>query len=152
LRYKLGWRRALRTLARAKWPVLAILGVLWFPFDWLSVVWPPFGGSFRMVFHNARDHLIGHTTFFLIVGLLILAYLPALRRRPLWYALGLVLAELLAGSPGRGAGQPPAENTDTLSTRADQRNWSMSVTRAARYPAAASGRASRDRAAGLQLT
>ncbi len=82
-------------LLRYGWPVLVILGVLWFPFDWLSEVWPVFGVPFRMVFHNAHDHFIGHTTFFLIVGLLILAYLPALRRLPQWYALSLLLAALM---------------------------------------------------------
>ena len=80
---------------RYGWPVLVILAVLWFPFDWLSEFWPTFGVPFRLVFHNAHDHFIGHTTFFLIVGMLILAYLPALRRQPLWYACGLVLAALV---------------------------------------------------------
>lgn len=88
-------RRRMFVVARYGWPVLVMLGILWFPFDWLSVVWPPFGVPFRMVFHSAHDHFIGHTTFFLIVGALILAYLPPLRRRPLWYLLGLVLAALI---------------------------------------------------------
>ena len=88
-------RRRLVAVARYGWPALVALGILWFPFDWLSTVWPPFGVPFRMVFHSAHDHFIGHTVFFLIVGLLILAYLPPLRRRPLWYPLGLVLAALV---------------------------------------------------------
>lgn len=88
-------RRRMFVVARYGWPVLVMLGILWFPFDWLSVVWPPFRVPFRMVFHSAHDHFIGHTVFFLIVGVLILAYLPPLRRRPLWYFLGLVLAALI---------------------------------------------------------
>ena len=88
-------RRRLLVVARYSWPVLVALGILWFPFDWLSTVWPPFGVPFRMVFHSAHDHFIGHTVFFLIVGSLILAYLPPLRRQPLWYLLGLVLAALI---------------------------------------------------------
>jgi hypothetical protein len=85
-------RRAL-ALLRVGWPVVALLGILWFPFDWLSEVWPAFGAPFRMVFHNAHDHFVGHTIFFLIVGVLLLAYVPALRR-PYWYFPGLVVAAL----------------------------------------------------------
>jgi hypothetical protein len=84
-------QRALIAL-RYGWPVLLVLGILWFPFDWLSEVWPSFGGPFRMVFHNARDHFIGHAVFFGIVGLLVLAYVPPLRRKLHWYLLGLVAA------------------------------------------------------------
>lgn len=87
-------RQTMLTALRYGWPIAALLGVLWFPFDWLAVVWPPFGVPFRRVFHNAHDHFIGHTIFFFIVGALLLAYLPAARRRPLWYALGMVGAAL----------------------------------------------------------
>jgi len=85
----------LATVLRYGWPVLALLAILWFPFDWLSTVWPAFGVPFRAVFRNAHDHFVGHTVFFLLVGLLILAYLPALRRRPQWYFPGLALAALV---------------------------------------------------------
>lgn len=77
------------------WPVLGLLALLWFPFDWLSVVWPPFGALFRVVFRTAHDHFIGHTVFFFVVGFLVLALLPRLRRRPDWYLLGLALAALV---------------------------------------------------------
>jgi hypothetical protein len=94
-----GTRATARThaiaLLRWLWPVAVLLGILWFPFDWLATVWPAYGAAFRMLFRNEHDHFVGHTVFFLIVGLLVLAYLPALRRRPLWYALGLVLAALV---------------------------------------------------------
>ena len=75
--------------------VVALLAILWFPFDWLSTVWPAFGVPFRDVFHNAHDHFIGHTVFFFLVGFFALALLPALRRRPQWYFPGLVAAALV---------------------------------------------------------
>lgn len=80
-------------LLRLGWPVLLLLGILWFPFDWLSGVWPAFGAPFRMIFRNAHDHFVGHTIFFLIAGLLLLTYAPALRR-PYWYFPALALAAL----------------------------------------------------------
>lgn len=89
------WRRRLLLALRYGWPALALLAFLWFPFDWLSEAWPAFGVPFRAVFRNAHDHFIGHTVFFLIVGLLILGIVPALRRKPQWYFLGLVLAALV---------------------------------------------------------
>ena len=46
-----------------------------------------------MVFRNAHDHFVGHTIFFLIVGLLLLAYIPLLRR-PYWYVPAVVVAAL----------------------------------------------------------
>jgi hypothetical protein len=85
-------RQAL-ALLRVGWPVFLLLGILWFPFDWLSAVWPAFGVPFRMVFRDAHDHFVGHTIFFLIVCLLLLAYVPAVRR-PYWYFPALVVAAL----------------------------------------------------------
>jgi hypothetical protein len=88
-------RKTALALARWLWPVALLLGILWFPFDWLATVWPTYGAAFRVLFRNAHDHFVGHTVFFLLVGLLVLAYLPLLRRKPLWYALGLVGAALV---------------------------------------------------------
>ena len=82
-------------LLRWLWPVAVLLGILWFPFDWLATAWPAYDTAFRKLFRTAHDHFVGHTVFFLIVGLLVLVYLPMLRRRPLQYALGLVLAALV---------------------------------------------------------
>ncbi len=82
-------------LLRYGWPVLALLAILWFPFDWLSTVWPSFGAVFRQVFRSDHDHFVGHTIFFLIVGVLILAYVPQLRHKLHWYLIGLVLAALM---------------------------------------------------------
>ena len=82
---------------RFGWPVLVLvlLAILWFPFDWLSTVWPAFGVPFREVFRNAHDHFIGHTIFFFLVGFLVLAMIPALRRKPQWYFPGLALVALV---------------------------------------------------------
>jgi hypothetical protein len=73
---------------------MLVLGILWFPFDWLSEVVPVFGTPFRMVFRTAHDHFVGHTIFFLIVGLLLLLYVPALRRL-YWYFPALAVAALV---------------------------------------------------------
>jgi hypothetical protein len=86
----------MRAFLRYGW--LLLLVILWFPFDWLSQVWPAFGVPFRAVFYNARNHFIGHTVFFFGIGGLILAMLPTLRRRLHWYVPGLVLAALVQES------------------------------------------------------
>jgi hypothetical protein len=87
--------RALTWAIRGGVPVLALLAILWFPFDWLSTVWPAFGVPFRQVFRNAHDHFLGHTIFFFLVGSLVLLLIPPLRRRPQWYFPGLVAAALV---------------------------------------------------------
>ncbi len=73
------------------WPLALGLAVVLFPFDWLADVWPLFGQAFDVVFVTARDHAIGHTTMFFLLGVLILLSLPLLRLRPLWYGGGIVL-------------------------------------------------------------
>lgn len=81
-------------LLRMGLPIVLLLAFLWFPFDWLATVWPTFGVPFRAVFRNAHDHFLGHTTFFFVIGFLVLALLPTWRRKPHWYFPGLVLAAL----------------------------------------------------------
>jgi hypothetical protein len=88
-------RHRVSSLLKFGWPIALFLGILWFPFDWLAQVWPAFGNPFRQVFHNAHDHFVGHTVFFFVVGSALLAYWPALRRRPVWYFAGLALAALV---------------------------------------------------------
>jgi hypothetical protein len=85
----------MRSFRRHGW--LLLFAVLWFPFDWLSEVWPAFGVPFRAVFHNARNHFIGHTVFFFVVGMLVLTIVPASRRLS-WYVPGLIIAALVQES------------------------------------------------------
>ncbi|HEY7126402.1 MAG TPA: hypothetical protein VH540_20855 [Ktedonobacterales bacterium] len=83
----LGWtRREVRV-----WPLAVGLAVVLFPFDWLADVWPLFRQAFDVVFVTARDHAIGHTTMFFLLGLLVLLSLPLLSLRPRWYVGGIVL-------------------------------------------------------------
>lgn len=84
-----------RQALRLGWPVLVLLAILWFPFDWLATVWPAFGVPFRRVFRDAHDHFIGHTVFFFVIGFLVLMILAGLRRRPQWYFPALVFAALM---------------------------------------------------------
>jgi len=87
--------RALIQALRYGWPILVLLAILWFPFDWLSTTWPAFGVPFRQVFRNAHDHFIGHTIFFFLVGFLVLLMIPIMRKKPQWYFPGLVAAALI---------------------------------------------------------
>ncbi len=72
------------------WPLIVGLGIVLFPFDWLSEVWSPFGRVFDLVFVTARDHFIGHATMFFLMSLIVLLSIPALRLRPTRY-FGLML-------------------------------------------------------------
>jgi len=75
------------------WPVLVALLVTLFPYEWLAGIWPTFGSVFDPVFATTRAHLIGHTTLFFLLGLLILLSGPLLQRRPLpYFALILLVA------------------------------------------------------------
>ncbi|HZO71498.1 MAG TPA: hypothetical protein VFB60_04800 [Ktedonobacteraceae bacterium] len=76
------------------WLALLAAGLVLFPFDWLSEVWPPFGYIFDCVFVTAREHAIGHTTLFLLAGLLVLCSIARLRRAPLLYLLMMLLGSL----------------------------------------------------------
>lgn len=68
------------------WPLVAGAAVVLFPFDWLSEAWPAFGAVFDRVFVTARDHAIGHTTLFFLLGILALLSLARLRLHPLIYS------------------------------------------------------------------
>lgn len=85
------WTARLRMLV----PALAVVGLVLFPFDWLSDVWPGYAQVFDRVFVTARDHAIGHAALFAIAGALAVVTLPGLRARPARY-FGLVLAGALA--------------------------------------------------------
>ncbi len=57
-----------KKLLIAALPIVGALMFLWFPFDWLSEVFPAFGVPFRMVFRNAHSHFVGHSIFFFVIG------------------------------------------------------------------------------------
>jgi hypothetical protein len=77
--------------SRFLWLALLAALVVLFPFDWLSEAWPALGSLFDQVFVSAREHEIGHTTLFLLAGLLVLCSLPQLRRHPLIYTVIMIL-------------------------------------------------------------
>jgi VanZ family protein len=72
------------------WPFLIALAIVLFPFDWLTEVWPAYKQVFDRVFVTARDHAIGHSALFFLLGLFALVVSTALRIRPLLY-LGMML-------------------------------------------------------------
>jgi hypothetical protein len=70
--------------------LVAALALVLFPFGWLGEVWRPFGRVLDELFPTAWEHAIGHASLFCLLGLLALAVIPVLRRRP-WRYLGLLL-------------------------------------------------------------
>src|SRR5690349_14397122 len=85
----------LRAIVMRLWPLAIGLVLVLFPFDWLATVWPAYRQAFEQVFVGAREHHIGHSSLFFIVGLLVLVSFPALRSRPLLY-FGLLISAALA--------------------------------------------------------
>ncbi|MGH2478424.1 MAG: hypothetical protein ACRDHW_02040 [Ktedonobacteraceae bacterium] len=80
--------------SRYLWLALLAAVLVLFPFDWLSDVWPAYALVFERVFATVLAHEIGHTSIFLLAGLLILCAIPQLRRHPLLYALIMALGAL----------------------------------------------------------
>lgn len=85
----------LRTIVTRLWPLAIGVVLVLFPFDWLGNVWPAYRQVFEQIFLGAREHHIGHSTLFLIVGLIVLLSFPALRTRPLLY-FGLMISAAIA--------------------------------------------------------
>ena len=85
----------LRTIIMRLWPLAIGLVLVLFPFDWLANVWPAYRQVFEQVFVGAREHHIGHSALFFIVGLLVLINFPSLRSRPLLY-FGLLISAAIA--------------------------------------------------------
>ena len=85
----------LRTIIMRLWPLAIGLVLVLFPFDWLANVWPAYRQVFEQVFVGAREHHIGHSALFFIVGLLVLVSFPSLRSRPLLY-FGLLISAAIA--------------------------------------------------------
>lgn len=86
------------TRSLALWFVGFAVILVFFPFEWLRNIWPAYALVFDRVFATALAHHIGHTTVFLLAGLLLLSSSARLRRSPLLYAtifmLGAVSEEL----------------------------------------------------------
>ena len=85
----------LKTIVIRLWPLAIGLVLVLFPFDWLSNAWPAYRQVFEQVFVSAREHHIGHSTLFFIVGLIVLLSFPALRTRPVLY-FGLMFSAAIA--------------------------------------------------------
>src|SRR5260370_15051131 len=85
---------ALKTVVMRLWPLTIGLVLVLFPFDWVANVWPAYRQVFEQVFVGAREHHIGHSTLFFIVGMLVLINFPALRTRPLLYFGLMILAAI----------------------------------------------------------
>ncbi len=83
------------TIITRVWPLAIGVVLVLFPFDWLGNVWPAYQQVFERVFVGAREHHIGHSTLFFIVGLIVLLSFPALRTRPLLY-FGLMISAAIA--------------------------------------------------------
>jgi len=79
-------------------PMTVALAFLWFPFDWLSTIWPAFGVPFRIIFHDEQNHFIGHLTLFFVFGFFVYARLTILQRKPILYFFGLIVAALIQES------------------------------------------------------
>src|SRR6266567_3301110 len=86
---------ALKTIVIRLWPLAIGLVLVLFPFDWLSNAWPAYRQVFEQVFVSAREHHIGHSALFFIVGLIVLLSFPALCTRPLLY-FGLMISVAIA--------------------------------------------------------
>ena len=86
---------ALKTVVMRLWPLTIGLVLVLLPFDWLANVWPAYRQVFEQVFVGAREHHIGHSALFFIVGLLVLINFPSLRSRPLLY-FGLLISAAIA--------------------------------------------------------
>ena len=85
----------LRTIVTRIWPLAIGVVLVLFPFDWLGNIWPAYRQVFEQVFVGAREHHIGHSTLFLIVGLVVLLSFPVLRTRSLCY-FGLMISAAIA--------------------------------------------------------
>jgi hypothetical protein len=85
----------LRTIVARLWPLAIGVVLVLFPFDWLGNVWPAYRQLFEQVFVGAREHHIGHSTLFFLVGLIVFLSFPALRTRPLLY-FGLMISAAIA--------------------------------------------------------
>jgi glycopeptide antibiotics resistance protein len=72
--------------------VLPLAFLALFPVGWLGEVYRPFGDALGGL-NSVEAHAIGHIGIFFVLGVALLAALPALRRRPLlFFAIMLLVA------------------------------------------------------------
>ncbi len=109
------------------WPLAVGLAVVLFPFDWLSEAWPAFGVVFDRVFVTARDHAIGHTALFFLLGMLALLSLARLRLHPLIYTgllVPIALGQEALQSIFKQEAPRPGDGRDLLF---DLLGWSLAL-------------------------
>jgi hypothetical protein len=82
-------RSSIASLIARLAPLFVVLVLTLFPFGWLGKEWPTFGSALNWAFATAREHAIGHSTIFFLLGVLTLATFPSLRAR-----LGLYLGTM----------------------------------------------------------
>lgn len=76
-------------------PLIALLALTLFPFGWFTHLSPIADALGEVFFPNEAAHAVGHTVLFAAIGVALLFFFPALRRRPAAY-LGVVLAIAVA--------------------------------------------------------
>lgn len=68
-------------------PLLVLLALIVFPFEWLGLHWHALGWLITHTFPSDTQHAIGHATLFALLGGMALATFPSLRALPWRYAL-----------------------------------------------------------------
>jgi hypothetical protein len=77
---------------RLAWPVVLALSCVLFPFYWLNRVWLPFGRLFHLIFTTPQAYTVGHIVLFCVVSLIMLLFMPTLRKHSQLYILCLMLS------------------------------------------------------------
>ncbi len=73
------------------WLAVLALSCVLFPFSWLSKAWEPFGYLFNLIFSTPQTYIVGHVTLFCLTGIIVLLFMPALRKRARLYIFCLML-------------------------------------------------------------
>lgn len=77
--------------SRLTWLVVLALICVLFPFSWLSKAWEPFGYIFNFIFSTPQAYIAGHIVLFCSAGIIVLLFMPALRKHARLYILCLML-------------------------------------------------------------
>ncbi|GHO75172.1 hypothetical protein KSD_29430 [Ktedonobacter sp. SOSP1-85] len=67
------------------WPLLLLVAWIIFPEEWLGLKWATFGHVLFTIFANDTEHVIGHISLFLLLGLGTIYVFPKLRKKPFFY-------------------------------------------------------------------